>query len=243
MLVVGLVILRSSVVVGLIFLGKTLFNRYENEGLMELDYWNEYYKKQSPGDEPSNFAKFCIENYRHETGAIFDLGCGNGRDTLFFSSMKLDAFGLEQSESVVEKNVKKNLSLGLKAKFMVEDFSRFEFDTATKGDYSIYSRFTLHAISYEEQDRLFKNIKSAKRLRYLFIEARSIHDDLYGHGTQVGEHEFITSHYRRFIDPKILIKSLKDVFKIISFEESRNFSVIEGDNPCLIRVIAKRLWT
>ena len=89
---------------------------------MELDYWNEYYKSQSPGDQPSNFARFCIENYRNEIGTIFDLGCGNGRDTLFFSSLKINAIGLEQSESVIEQNEKKNPNIRTKCKIYGSGF-------------------------------------------------------------------------------------------------------------------------
>ena len=138
---------------------------------------------------------------------------------------------------------KKTQTLGLNAKFMVQDFSKCKFDSVVAEDFSLYSRFTLHAINYKEQNRLFENIYSVKRLRYLFIEARSIRDNLYGHGTKIGEHEFITSHYRRFIDPNILTESLKGFFKIIYFVESKNLSVMGSDNPCLIRLVAKRLWT
>ena len=36
------------------------------------------------------------------------------------------------------------------------------------------------------------------------IETRTIYDELFGKGFEVGKNGFITSQYRRFIDPKKL---------------------------------------
>ena len=120
------------------------------------------------------------------------------------------------------------------------DFSSCDYASLANGAYSIYSRFTLHAINYEEEERLLSHLDNGGMLKYVFIEARSINDGLYGMGRKVGLHEFVTSHYRRFIDPAVLKSKLERTFHIEYFEEAQGFAKIATEDPCLIRVIAKR---
>ena len=108
--------------------------------------------------------------------------------------------------------------------FIKDDFSSFDYGSFTNGPFSIYSRFTLHAINYKEEKRLLEHLYNSRRLKHLLIEARSINDQLYGEGEEIGLHEFVTSHYRRFIDPKEIKTKLAKYFNIISFEESQGFA-------------------
>lgn len=101
-------------------------------------------------------------------------------------------------------------------------------------------RFVLHALSSEEEKSLFERLKKSKNLKYLFIECRSIKDEIYGEGERVGEHEYMTSHRRRFIDHKDLKNNLQDDFEFLYFEESCGFSTVGEDDPHLIRLIAKK---
>ena len=56
----------------------------------------------------------------------------------------------------------------------------------------------------------------------------------------LGKHEYMTTHYRRFIEPKVLKKKLSKFLKIIYFKESKNLAKFKNENPCVIRIIAKR---
>lgn len=207
---------------------------------MDKEYWEQYYAEQSPGEQPSDFARLCAQKYKKEFGQIFDIGCGNGRDTLYFASQAINCIGIDQCKVAIAKNVTKKTQLKLVASFIQADFSSCNYSSVANGAYSIYSRFTLHAISYEEEEKLFLHLNNGPDLKYLFIEARSIRDGLYGKGEQVGLHEFVTSHYRRFIDPIVLKSKLESGFEIQYFEEAQGFSVTDKEDPCLIRVIAKR---
>ena len=46
-------------------------------------YLNEYYAKDRSQKLPSDFAKFVLE-YMQKGKQLIDLGCGNGRDSIFF---------------------------------------------------------------------------------------------------------------------------------------------------------------
>lgn len=198
---------------------------------------------QKPSQQPSDFAQFCARLYTPEHGLLFDIGCGNGRDTFYFSSQALPCCGIDQSETVIQQNQAKRAELGLPARFHAGDFSACDYDALSGGTYSVYSRFTLHAINYDEDARLFEHLNQGRSLKYLFIEARSIRDALYGQGKEVGRHEFVTTHYRRFIDPVELQDKLERTFDILSFEEGQGFARTEMEDPCLIRVVARRCQT
>jgi|TARA_B100001971_G_C18189284_1_gene537603 SAM-dependent methyltransferase len=208
---------------------------------MNKNYWNKYYSTKETTDIPSNFAKSCMDIYDNSFGHIYDIGCGNGRDTFYFAKKLIKCTGIDQSEKIIKSNNKIARSIGLKINFIKNDFSLFDYDSFTKGPFSIYSRFTLHAINYKEEERLFEHLYNSKRLKYLLIEARSINDQLYGEGKEIGLHEFVTTHYRRFIDPKQLKIRLLKYFNLISFEESQGFAKTNNEDPCLIRVVAKNL--
>ena len=142
---------------------------------------------------------------------------------------------------MINKNLQNTIKVRNYVNFFKADFTNFEYDNYTAKNYSIYSRFTLHAINYKEEEVFLQNIFNIRKLDYVLIEARTIRDNLYGNGTNVGLHEYVTSHYRRFIDPEILIKKLEKYFKIIYAEENIGFSIIKNDNPTLIRLICKRI--
>ena len=207
---------------------------------MDKEYWIKYYASQSPGDQPSDFAKFIASKHQAAFGKIIDIGCGNGRDTLYFASQGIPSIGIDQCEVAISKIEQKKNQMGLNAVLKADDFSACDYDVLSNGKYSIYSRFTLHAINYEEENRLFSHLNNGKNLSYLFIEARTIRDGIYGHGDKVGTHEYVTSHYRRFIDPEVLKKRLQENFTIEYFEEAQGFAKTPTEDPCLIRVIAKR---
>ena len=208
---------------------------------MDKEYWEKFYVSAAVPDQPSDFARFIFNEYKESCGIIFDLGSGNGRDSIWFATMGLDCVGIEQSHTAVNESRLKAASLGLDTTFRQDDFSKCDFDSLSNGDsFSVYSRFTLHAVGYDEESSLLKNLSDCNHLRYVFIEVRSVSDSLYGQGKKVGPHEFITSHYRRFIDPEELKSKLSENFMIEFFEERTGFAKIKSEDPCLIRAIVKK---
>ena len=155
-----------------------------------VNYWNSFYKKKHL-ISPSNFAKYVFKSQKKEIKNIYEIGCGNRRDTIFFNKKNLNCIGIDNSKIIIKQN-KKNFS-NLKK---------------IKKKFSIYSRFTWHTIDYKQEKRLLNNLAKQKNLNYLFIETRTIKDELYGIGKRVGKHEYLSTHYRRFIDPKLIKKKL-----------------------------------
>lgn len=215
---------------------------------MDSNYWNNFYQSNPNLSKPSAFAEYIVsylsKNNIHIN--LFDVGCGNGRDTNFIAHNQINILGIDQSDLVITENLKHvNQNMDNFLNYLPADFTTFNYDNYSfknSQDFSgLYSRFTWHAINYDEEKMLLDNIMSLKKLHYLFIEARTVEDSIYGDGRKVGEHEFVTSHYRRFIEPLDLIKKIKNCgFEINEFVEGINFSKTDHENPHLLRVIAKK---
>ena len=50
---------------------------------MDLEYWEKYYQDNKLPFEPSDFSKYVVSKI-NKNSRLIDLGCGNGRDSLFF---------------------------------------------------------------------------------------------------------------------------------------------------------------
>ena len=213
---------------------------------MDKSYWDKFYSKNPDIHQPSNFAKYIL-NFMEQNSIkvnLFDLGCGNARDTVYFALNNVSAHGIDQSHEAIESD-KNKYKVNQNLSFSSDDFTRFNFDKFNFKNknlkYSLYSRFTLHAINYSEEEVLLENISTLKNLEWLFFEARTIRDKIYGQGEQVGKHEFVTSHYRRFIDPEVFIDKVENLgFKVVDFSESEGYSKLDENDPNLMRLIINK---
>ena len=214
-----------------------LNERYQDQYNRDTEYWNAYYIENPPvKNNSSRFARDVIK-YMEPNKSLLDIGCGNGRDSLFFMENGIEVVGIDASQVAIKTlNDKYRDNKGI---FVCDDFVRANAIYQRQYDYC-YSRFTLHAISEKQQVELFDNIKGALKLDgKVFIEARSINDDLYGKGKKVGKHSyFYNGHFRRFIDKVELRKHLESIgISIISLEEGRGFALTNDSDPVLIRVV------
>lgn len=94
-----------------------------------------------------------------------------------------------------------------------------------------------------QEEVMLKNVFAAlKEGGLLFIEVRSVKDNLFGKGECVGPDEYIfEGHYRRFMRLDELSKRINSIgFEIIDAVEDKNFAPYLGNNPYIIRVIAKK---
>ena len=67
------------------------------------NYWNSYYKNELKNFKNSDFSKFVLKKLKQKTSLI-DIGCGNGRDSFFFSKNKIDTIGLDSSKKIININ-------------------------------------------------------------------------------------------------------------------------------------------
>jgi SAM-dependent methyltransferase len=198
----------------------------------DINYWNSFYAKPHI-ETPSPFAETVLPLIS-KGSCLLELGCGNGRDALYFARKNIRVYACDISETAIENHESENPT------FFVADFTNLTLDHL-KIDV-IYSRFTFHSISYESSKKVIQWAYDHLQPGGLFlIEARSVHDPLYGKGKRVEKDAYVTDHYRRFIVLDELTADLEDVgFAIESAVESRGFAPYRGDDPPIIRVVATK---
>ena len=222
--------------------------REKNEYNKDTSYWNTYYQ-QKPVilNECSSFAKEMMKFINDSSAMsdnpryLLDLGCGNGRDSVFFADNEIHVIGIDASNVAIEmlqQAHEKNKYL----EFICDDFVTADVLFQRKYDYC-YSRFTLHSINEKQENQLINNVYRALKKDGLFmIEVRTIHDGIYGMGELVEKNAYIyNEHYRRFIDPEEITRKFKEKgFSIVYSEESSGFSKTETDDPVLLRLVLKK---
>jgi 2-polyprenyl-3-methyl-5-hydroxy-6-metoxy-1,4-benzoquinol methylase len=74
-------------------------------------FWDRIYQTDNPffGEEPSNFALSCYNQYlkKNNLKKILDLACGQGRDTLFFASEGIEISALDYSSAAIDGLIKR----------------------------------------------------------------------------------------------------------------------------------------
>lgn len=206
---------------------------------MDYKYWNEYYKKNIAPSEPSKFAKDILK-YLESGKKLIELGCGNGRDAIFLSNNKIDVVAVDQCESSIN-NLRSSVSSD-NIKFVADDFIETKLLEKESFDY-VYSRFTLHSISEEEENKLINRVYEAlKKDGLLLIEVRSVKDEIFGLGEQISRNTYVyNNHSRRFVVLEELVEKLKFIgFEIDFVDENNNYAIYKELNPIVIRIIARK---
>ena len=201
-----------------------------------VHHWDEYYKKDNAPSFPSPFAKY-VAHKLYTVQNILEVGCGNGRDSYFFSSKGHHVTGLDRSGEAIE------LCKSLYANESIEFFFGAITDIAktNKKKYDlIYSRFVIHAMSLNEELEMLKiSYKLLNKDGQLFIECRSTNDPLSQKGEILSHTERVFGHYRRFIILDEFVQRLVQVgFEVVEAIENIGFAKFGEEDPMIIRVEA-----
>lgn len=206
----------------------------------DTKYWENFYQSGRLATTPSPFAQYIAGTLSRDGSRLIDLGCGNGRDSVYFSALGLQVDGVDLCQAEVQSLNQANSNPDLN--FFTHDFT--ELPDAAPYDH-IYTRFTLHSITKESETRLLQWMKrNLKQGGKVYIEARGKRNELFGKGEAVpGEDDaFIyEGHFRRFIDCAALTEQLReDGFRIISSVEASGFAPFEDTDYVFFRIIAEK---
>jgi len=217
-----------------------------NSWVTESAYWDEYYSHGRPDiEEPSSFARHCRARVASDQ-LLFELGCGNGRDALFFAHQGLNVIACDQSAVAIAKlDARPDLSrFRHRPSFITADFAALPQQHRGEVDF-VYSRFSMHATTAATASAaLAWTAASLRPGATLLLEARSVRGSLYGCGLAVaGERDaFIhDGHYRRFLRSEELSAELTSLgLTIDELVEADGLAMFRDDDPVVIRVVATR---
>ncbi len=182
------------------------------------EFWKQFYESHELTLEPSGFAEYVAE-IAPKASRIIDLGCGNGRDSLFFANRGFKVLALDQVQApgfVHHDNVE----------FKILDFRYINDIVLSKNDL-IYARFLFHAIP----DEVLHSILNWARGK-LFAEFRAFGDV----PTIYPDHERVFWKAESFLE---LLEKYN--FKVIKFDAAKNRAVYLNEDPLVFRLEAERV--
>ncbi len=214
-------------------------------------YWENYYKSHATPQRESRFAAFVCEKILR--GAVLlELGCGDGRDALFFAKNGMHVCAIDQASSEIAYLNAHHQNANLR--FVAGDFTALEgFGFAQSSFDCVYSRFTLHSIDAEAQARVFRAALALLKDGGIFaIETRGTKNALYGKGEPVSGQKdaFIhDNHYRRFVHFERVVAELSATtmsgggggFSCFFAAENTGFAPFGDTDDFFIRILCKKI--
>ena len=192
------------------------------------EIWDVVYSKDSSffGEEPSSFAKLCYEDFsKYGCTKLLELGCGQGRDTIFFANKGLNVHAIDSSkvaiENLNERARKENVSINLKnfdAKRGLP-FGNTYFDV-------VYSHM-FYNMNFTDDQLKFLFSESNRVLKdngFLYFSVRSDKDLLYNKGKQIDNNIyeinnfqirfFTTQQIKYFLNHNFIISKIIEDYEV-----------------------------
>jgi len=185
---------------------------------MNQKYWNNFYMQNHKHIlKPTKFAKFVRKFFKDYNFSVYDIGCGNGRDS-YYLSKKWDVIGIDNA------NFPKNKG---KAKFRKDDIKEVINYGRIK---LIYARFFFHSIDDETVNDIL-----GWACRYVAVEVRSANDD---------KNKWTYQKHKRILrSQRKLIKMFwAKGYDIMFFKEGKGLAKYKREDPLIIRIIAKKCF-
>ncbi len=202
-------------------------------------YWADYYTHNVHA-EASSFAQFVHDRLASASVTMVDIGCGDGRDSIYFATRGRKVLGLDRAGVAIEHAREKADQAGLDhARFEVCDLADGAALAEVLGDEEerprvFYSRFVLHAIVAQTQVALQDAIDAQARPGDLFVaEFRTDKDE-----DRVKVHP---KHFRRYQNAAEFLADLEGRGWVIDYDvESSGLAPWGDEDPVLCRAIARR---
>lgn len=199
-------------------------------------YWDSFYGSsgRTPPSIPSQFATFAATEFNSRS-AILEIGCGNGRDAEFFSLFGFSVLAVDASSQAIASCLENRRGdAQYKHCQNGELLTAIEAFAKAHGQFCVYGRFFLHAITEEEQLEMINILnRSLPAATMLAFEYRTLKD-------ADAAKEFGT-HYRRFIDHRGLISTFESNGYDVLYEiEGRGFAKYRDEDAFVGRIVLEK---
>ena len=207
------------------------------------NYWDAFYA-DSHRHIPSQFC-VCVATELDRSSVVVELGSGNGRDALYFSSRGHTVVATDLSRQAIASCNKSANDRTLEDVTFVEgditvdasvkNIVELARSKARQNDITFYSRFIMHSLD-DDQELQFLTILSKLMLtdELVFFEFRSKED---------AELEKIhKGHFRRYVDTDQFLKRLESLGLSIDYRiTGKGMAKYKTEDPFVSRVIATKV--
>ena len=214
----------------------------------QAEMWNRWHFRHIAVDESSLHLACREDLLRHlpapsDSGPVLELGSGQGFDALSIGRAGYKVEALDFSSVAVEMAVRQLADYSeLRVRYFCRNISLplpYEDETFT----GIYSYLALHYFDAATTRDVFREVaRVASRGCVLSFAVRSTEDPLFGVGSRLGEHYYISEgHIRHFFDLDELASVLRDAWTIIEVTPRRaHYLSSVGPPGGIIKVLALR---
>lgn len=205
-------------------------------------YWSQFYSDPHTL-RPTPFAR-CVAKELTAPTQVVDIGCGNGRDSLFFAGLGHHVLGLDAAGTAIARNREVARQRG------VEGVAFQEVDLGVSGGFhtilnrlltgpdgvgtkslAVYGRFLLHAVTEDEEDTVLAALAASLRTGdRCFLEFRTDKD--------LSLRKQFRSHYRRFVKLDEFLDKVRSAGALdcLYAEEGQGMARYGDEDPFVARV-------
>lgn len=210
------------------------------------EYWSRFYAGRHTLT-PTPFAQCVAQELRVPTQVV-DIGCGNGRDSIFFAGLGHRVLGLDVAGTAIAGNRDVARQRG------VDCVGFEELDLGVPGELdgvltrllagpdgvggrslAIYGRFLLHAITEDEEGAVLAALAACLRAGdRCFFEFRTDKD--------AALRKRFRGHYRRFVNVDRFLERVRETgsFRCLHCVEGQGMATYGNEDPFVARVYLAR---
>jgi SAM-dependent methyltransferase len=201
----------------------------DNEAVIMSSFWDKLYQTDNSffGEEPSNFGLSCYNEYieKKNSKKTLELGCGQGRDTLFFASKGIEITALDYSSVAIDGLIKRAKERNLLSNIHTSIFDARSNNTLPfdKDEFDVvYSHMFFNmGFTWEQMKFMFQEIRRVlKNDGFNFFSVRNYNDKSYGQGKKIENDICDIRGFQIRIFTKQHVKALvKEGFEILDIKE------------------------
>lgn len=170
---------------------------------------------------------------KRDYATLLDVGCGDGRDSIYFAEQGLKVTSVDFSESGLERLREKNPAIQAHLGDIRHlDFPENSFDI-------IYAHLSLHYFDEETTKNIFaKKYKILKPGGMFFVKCKSTKDPFFGQGEKIAENMYMLKHVRHFFSPEYMAEQLTFFVNPPHIQETT--AEYENQQSCFVEAIATK---